>query len=153
MDRVIGILEEGRRNLPTNLAVLTALGFAYQQTGNDDKAAGIWEEAARLHPYSADIMNDRAWIYATSSNEKLRNPPKGLELANLAVSRYPDNVLYMDTLARAFEANGDFAEAAKVVSRIIQLLPKDAKELEQYTKQLEELKKKSAAPEAPKAAP
>ena len=149
----IAILEQGRRQFPTRLDILTELGRAYQQAGDPEQALRTWKQADTLHPNDSSIMNNLAWIYATSTAAEHRNPALALELASKAVTARPNNTGYLNTLACALEANGRIDEAIKIVQDILTRLPEnDLDERPDNTELLERLKKKSAASGKPKTA-
>lgn len=57
-----------------------------------------------------------AWILATSSHKKLRNAKDALDLAALNVKDAPEHPVWLDTMAAAYAANGDFENAKKFLA-------------------------------------
>ena len=72
----------------------------------------------------AETYNNLAWLYATSEDPHFRNPEQALELARHAVELTQWNqATYIDTLAEAFYANRNYAEAVRVQTKALQLEP------------------------------
>jgi len=83
-----------------------------------------YQQALRLKPDMAEAHNDLAWLYATCDDLKYRNPQAALEHARRAVDlTHWQQAGVIDTLAEAFYANQQFAEAVKVQTRAVQLDP------------------------------
>ena len=78
----------------------------------------------RLAPNSALAHNNLGWLYATADDPKFRDPAAALEHARKAVmltaGRQPD---YLDTLAEALYVNGQYAEAVKIETQALELMP------------------------------
>lgn len=80
----------------------------------------------QMEPNQATAHNNLAWLYATADDPKYRNPGAALEHAQRAVelTQWKD-ARFIDTLAEALFANGNFAEAVKVQTKTLQLDPKN----------------------------
>lgn len=102
---------------------------AHELSANGDVAGAIAElkEAIRLTPDSVEALNSLARLYVTASDETLLNPPLALRYASRAVElgqgKNPD---HLDTLAKAYDANGDHENAALTEQKAITLLPEDS---------------------------
>lgn len=81
-------------------------------------------EAMRLDPDSGRALNTLAWIYATSSDAKLRNGPLAVELASRSneLSR-SSNAFVLGTLAAAHAEVAEFDKAVTFLKRAIELAP------------------------------
>lgn len=98
-----------------DLAKMLVLQGAYAD------AVAALEDAMRCTKSPA-VIDALAWLLATCPDDDLRDPARALKLAaHVAVVRQPetDNPVFLDTLAAAHAANGDFAEAAAVASRAV----------------------------------
>ena len=101
-----------------DLANLCAEVKLYQE------AVSHYRQALRLDPKMAEAYNNLAWLYATSEDPHFRNPEQALELARHAVELTQWNqATYIDTLAEAFYANRNYAEAVRVQTKALQLEP------------------------------
>jgi tetratricopeptide (TPR) repeat protein len=78
------------------------------------QALADYTQAARLDPRSAAAHNGLAWILATCPNESLRNPKAAAAAARQACELTGwKRANYLDTLAAASAASGDFTAAVK----------------------------------------
>lgn len=83
-----------------------------------------YQEALRIAPDLAPAHNNLAWLYATSEDPKYRNPKRALEHARRAVELSGwREATFIDTLAEALYANGDFDQAVKVQTKALKLDP------------------------------
>jgi TPR repeat protein len=81
--------------------------------GNAEREKGLfWLKKAADNEYVQASMA-LAWIHATNSDEKLRNPVRALELAKPLYEDYPDRVTAFETMAAAYAGVGDFKSAVK----------------------------------------
>jgi len=112
---------------PHNPDQQEVLGELYLEQKLYAQAIEHFQQALKLKPDAAVSHNNLAWLYATSEDPKFRNPPQALVHARRAVElsewREPT---FVDTLAEAFYANGNFPEAVKVEAVALQLDPKNA---------------------------
>ncbi|MGO9272769.1 MAG: rhomboid family intramembrane serine protease, partial [Terriglobia bacterium] len=134
---------------PHNPEQQEQLGEIYLERKLYPQAIERFREALRLQPNAAISHNNLAWLYATSEDPKYRNPAQALEHARRAVElsdwREPT---FVDTLAEAFYANGNFPEAVRVESIALQLDPRNA----EYRNHMERYRK-AAGTENPPGAP
>jgi rhomboid protease GluP len=108
------------------VAELLASQKLYQQ------AIARYQMVLRLNPNSALAHNNLGWLYATADDPKFRDPAAALDHARKAVlltgGRQPD---FLDTLAEALNANRKHAEAVKVETQALQLMPSN-KEFQEH---------------------
>lgn len=113
------------------------LGICYQ-TGrgvapNELQAVDLYQRAAEKGNGLA--MNNVAWIYATSSNSAVRNPAEALIYASKAVEMTAQKDPHvLDTLAEAYYANRQYAEAVQASQQALSLKPSDAELSEHLAK-------------------
>lgn len=96
------------------------IALTFYNQGNLNKAVEHWLEAVRIEPDNTDILNNLAWILAASKDDQLHDPKKALDMAKrmCELSEY-DNPTYLDTLAVAYAANGQFLTAIETASKAI----------------------------------
>lgn len=93
---------------------------AWGGKGDFAKAKLLAEEAMRLRPTAPNGPNSVAWLHATCTPESCRDPALAVKLAERAVSLYRDPN-YLDTLACAYAAAGDFKRAVVVSTEAVKL--------------------------------
>lgn len=145
-----GSLEAAKRlaDLPKEKPSLRGLmGRAGEmaRTGNDEpEALRVFEEALRLYPHDASLLNEAAWFMLTAKNEKVRDAKRALPLAREAAKlTNENNGNTLDTLAKALHDTGDLAEGAKYAKFAAGKAPGNeeiAKRAEEYAKELEQPK-------------
>lgn len=77
-----------------------------------EKRIGRWREDLRATPCDTDLMNDIAWVLATTSETRLRNVEEARQMTEKALSlmKSPTPAL-LDTQAAIHAASGRFCEA------------------------------------------
>jgi DNA-binding response OmpR family regulator len=77
-----------------------------------EKRIGRWREELRATPCDTDLMNDIAWVLATTSETRLRNVEEARQMTEKALSlmKSPTPAL-LDTQAAILAASGRFNEA------------------------------------------
>jgi tetratricopeptide (TPR) repeat protein len=98
------------------------LGVALLQKGRASEALSHYQEALRIEPASKEIVNNLAWLLATSADASLRDGKKALELARRANDLVggTDPVL-LDTLAAALAETGQFGDAQSTAQKALAL--------------------------------
>ena len=100
---------------------------ALSAAGNLKGAIAEYQAALRLEPNSVEALNNLALLYATASDTALRDPSKALKYALQAVVL--DNAKmadHLETLAKAYDANGDHENAVLMEQRALNLLTEDS---------------------------
>ncbi len=128
------------RSVPDTPDVHISLGLAYSMLRNWERVAAHWAEAVRLKPDAVDILNNLAWLLATTDDDRVRNPTKAVEYARRAceLSGYEPPEL-LDTLAAAYAAAGRFRDAVERAEQALELARTMKKEelIQQVQKRLE----------------
>jgi protein O-mannosyl-transferase len=99
-----------------------SLGSALLRAGDESAAAAQYEQALKLEPDNPKTLNNLAWVYASSSQESLRNPAKAVELAqraNQLCQGARPGVLH--TLAAAYARAGLWNEAVATAQEGLRL--------------------------------
>ncbi|MDH3346926.1 MAG: M48 family metalloprotease [Desulfobulbaceae bacterium] len=88
----------------------------------ESKALEIYTEALKLSPNDPNMLNNTAWLLLTAQNKTLRDPKKGLILAQKAVNNKEEGFI-LDTLAVAFMENHMIDEAIYTEQKALELDP------------------------------
>ena len=106
--------------------VHAGLGVGAQQMGQDARAAKEYRLALELRPDEWEIVNNLAWLLATTGEIGLRDSARAVVLAQSAVSAVHGNVDFLETLATAYAALGLYEEAQETQQRALNAMPDDA---------------------------
>jgi len=87
------------------------LASCMTETGQIEEAIGQYEEAVKADSTDPFVMNNLAWLLATTPEGLKHDPERALELADKAVKLSPDNPVAEGTLAAAYAASGRFDAA------------------------------------------
>jgi tetratricopeptide (TPR) repeat protein len=107
---------------PDQWVLHSNLGTAYYRLGELDKAILHWEQTLRLKPDHVRVINQLAWLLATSQNPKYRDSARAVELAERIcnLTAYNEPTL-LDTLAAAYAQAGRFDKAVGTAERALGL--------------------------------
>jgi len=126
---------------PNNWRALRGRADARLGIGDHAGAIGDYEMAIRLRPDDSGILNNFAWVLATSPVDSLRNGKRAVEMA-LEACRGTEykQAHVLSTLAAAYAESGDFESAVKWSQKAVDLGKPEqkadlAKELETYKAQ------------------
>ncbi|MGA2069929.1 MAG: tetratricopeptide repeat protein [Sedimentisphaerales bacterium] len=122
LDDAMVNLNESLRLNPDSALTHYYLGQVLERKSKIDQAVSHYEEALRLKPYWFELMNELAWILASSDKVAVRNPEKAVKLARgaceLTEYKRPE---FLDTLAVAYAAAGKFSKAIEVTGKALEL--------------------------------
>ncbi|MCA9260570.1 MAG: tetratricopeptide repeat protein, partial [Planctomycetales bacterium] len=100
---------------PSNVAALRFRGDAYLSRGEHPAAIADLRRAVELSPDDSGILNNLAWVLATSPDDAVRDGTKAIELAKHACELTENKKAHiLSTLAAAYAESGDFEEARRV---------------------------------------
>ncbi|MGA2680016.1 MAG: tetratricopeptide repeat protein, partial [Sedimentisphaerales bacterium] len=99
--------DEALRTGKNKAEIYTNIGTAYTQLGKYNLAIENWAKATELKPDDAELLNNLAWLLATTSDVSVSDANKAVELAQHAceLTGYK-NPSFLDTLAAAYAAAG-----------------------------------------------
>jgi tetratricopeptide (TPR) repeat protein/mono/diheme cytochrome c family protein len=98
------------------------LALAFRAQGQLAESVGQYREALKSVPDWPDVLNELAWLLATSSDAAVRNPDEAIRLAERAVQlTAPPSWPTFDTAAVAFASARRFKEAAERARRALDL--------------------------------
>lgn len=98
--------------------------FGYIDDKKSYNEAVYWYQLA-VEQGSYQAMNNLAWLKVVSQGTELFDPERGLELSLQVIEQYPENHGYLDTLAAAYAANGQFDKATATQLKVIELASHD----------------------------
>jgi Flp pilus assembly protein TadD len=102
--------------------VISELGFIYFRQKKVEPAVKQWSAALELDPDEKNASSALAWIMATSKNDGIYDPKQALVLAQRACELTDSkDPRFLDTLAAALAANGNFTEAIEITNKAIGL--------------------------------
>jgi protein O-mannosyl-transferase len=113
----VRILEQGLRLRPTP-DTCSMLASIYVEEGKTAEGVQLYRNALQMAPDSLAILNNLAWILATSRDDTVRNGAEAIKLAEKAcsLSQYKFPVL-LGTLAAAYAEAGRFADAISTAEK------------------------------------
>ena len=103
-------------------AALRGRADAYLSVGKQAEAIADYERALKVRPKEPGLLNNLAWVLATSPDEKLRDGKRAIELAELGceVTEYKEAHI-LSTLAAAYAESGEWDEAIKWSKKAVEL--------------------------------
>ena len=121
---------------PMSSEAYLARGNMYASQRLYEQAAADFENALRLNPRSAATYQSTAWLLATCPLDSFRSGPQAVEAAKrLAKLRGTESPKVLDTLAVAYAAAGDFAQAITYQEQAI-VLATDEQDTQDYQQRL-----------------
>lgn len=140
--KAIEIYDRVLRIEPEHAQALRGRGDAYLSLGEHKLAIKDYQEALEITPDDDGILNNLAWVLATSPTDDLRDGKKALELATKAceLTEFKEAHI-LSTLASAHAEMGDFDAALKWVKEGI-AKSTDPEQQENLTKELKSYEEK-----------
>ncbi|MEX0676340.1 MAG: tetratricopeptide repeat protein [Pirellulales bacterium] len=107
---------------PKNAAALRGRADAYLNQGKQVEAIADYEEVLKVDPKNSGVLNNLAWVLATSPDDKLRDGKRAIELAKQAceVTEYKQAHI-LSTLAAGYAETGDFDTAITWSKKAVEL--------------------------------
>lgn len=136
MEARAAIAELELKRTPHNPLLLAEYGGILFQLGRIGEARAILESAMEQAPDNPHILNNLAWLYATSPPPDFQ-PERSLELAVRAVELDPLPHI-LDTLAEAYFVNSRYEEALKAIEEALKKETKDRGEFLSRKRKIEE---------------
>jgi len=145
---------------PENYRALRFRGDANLNIGNHAAAVADFDAAYKLNSEDEGLLNNFAWVLATSPDDNVRDGKRSIELATKAAELSSYSVPHiLSTLAAAYAESGDFENAKKWSQKAVELGENDetrdqlAKELASYEEGKPWREKQEQAEKQPDSAP
>jgi tetratricopeptide (TPR) repeat protein len=104
------------------------LGKALVLTGRVEDGLDHWKQALRNQPDSLQVLNDMAWVLATSRDDSLRNGEEALPLARHAAQLTSEQEpAILGTLSAVYAEMGQFDKAIELGQRAADLATQQSK--------------------------
>lgn len=107
-------------------------GYNHQQLGHFQEAISDYSDAIRLAPGYGLAHQNLAWLLATTTDDRLRDPKRAVSAANQAcqLSEFR-NVSDLAALAAALASDGQFEQAAEWQTKVVEAADPTQKEYTQ----------------------
>lgn len=113
------ILKQEIIESPHNPELYSLLGDLKYSQNAYQETADAYERSLALDPENPQVLNNLAWLYATSEDESIRRPARALSLA-LQAEKLDPSPHILDTLAECYFVNGDIAAAIHFEQRAVE---------------------------------
>jgi len=120
-----------------NFSALRGRADAYLNTGDHGAAVTDYEAALKLRPDDEGVLNNLAWVLATSPDDKVRNGKRSIELGTQAAKLGDYKQAHvLSTLAAGYAETGDFDNAQKWSQKAVDIGSDDDETNQQLKKEL-----------------
>jgi tetratricopeptide (TPR) repeat protein len=137
---------------PEDYSALRFRGDAYLNIGQHAEAIADFDKALAINEEDESLLNNFAWVLATSPDDKVRNGKRAIELATKASELTGHQTPHvLSTLGASYAETGDFESAKKWSQQAVDLskkaveAAKDDEERAKLQKDLEQLEKEFAS--------
>jgi tetratricopeptide (TPR) repeat protein len=109
---------------PENPELHALLGDLRYSRNEYRETAAAYERSLALEPQNPHVLNNLAWLYATSEDVSVRHPERALSLAQQAAALDPSPRV-LDTLAECHFVNGNLEAALQFARRALDAATED----------------------------
>ncbi len=156
-EKAIALYTDVLKSSPDQADANRGRADAYLSIGKHKEAIADYNVAIKTRPDDVNILNNLAWVLATSPDTNVRDGKRAIELARKACKNTEYQLSYvLSTLAAAYAETGDFQSAVKWARKAVELADDSIrdhvdKELKSYEKKQPWREQKDAKPAKPKA--
>lgn len=120
--QAIKVADELVENEEARASALRIRGDAYLSIGKHAEAVADLEAALKADPKNSGVLNNLAWVLATSPDDNVRNGKRAIELATKACEETEFKRPHIiSTLAAAYAEAGDFDNAVKYSTQAVEM--------------------------------
>jgi tetratricopeptide (TPR) repeat protein len=136
--KAIGLFDELLKEDQENWLARQARADTLLSVGKHEEAIADFERLLKQQPEDDSILNNFAWVLATSPEDRLRDGKRAIELATKAceLTEYKAPHI-LSTLAAAYAETGDFETAVKWSRKAVELGVEDDEVDEQLQNELD----------------
>ncbi|MBF0610061.1 MAG: tetratricopeptide repeat protein [Magnetococcales bacterium] len=125
LDKALHHYTEAIKENPFSADAYLRRGVTYRNKKDYAAALADYDKAIAIDPVQPAAYNAKAWLLATCADDAVRNPPMAMELAQKTNALSPQpNMDYLDTLAAAHAALGNFPAAMETLKTALALAEK-----------------------------
>ena len=122
LDEAADELQKVIKLRPDMPAPYAELASVHLLRSDEDRALSTARDAVKRFPHDPALANTLAWILATTPDDAVRDPKQALKWATQACNATANrNANFIDTLATAQAAAGDFSKAVATEKKAIEL--------------------------------
>ena len=111
---------------PEEWRALEGRADSYLNLGKHAEAIADYEKLNKSQPKDSGILNNFAWVLATSPDDNLRDGKRAIQLATQACELTEYKLAHiLSTLAAAYAETGDFDSAVKWSTKAVEIGEKD----------------------------
>jgi tetratricopeptide (TPR) repeat protein len=135
--KAIAVYDELLAKDPKNWQSLRGRADAYLNIGKHPEAVADYEVATKIKPDDQEMLNNFAWVLATSPQDEVRNGKRSIELATKAAELSKFEAAHiLSTLAAAYAETGDFGRAKEWSKKSVDLGKAEGRLEDQLSKEL-----------------
>ncbi len=124
------------------------LGTVYYEAGRVGEAITMLEEVHEEFPDFYPVLNNLAWIYATTEELHYRNGTRAIRLAQEAIFQQPQRFQVWNTLAEAYYVLGDYSRAERASRQALRYARAQGAPQEQQTRYEQSIRRARTAAQA-----
>lgn len=131
---------EALRMRPGSREARFGIGTLFIKQGRYARAIEVMEGLMDEYPDEFSIINNLAWLYATSTDHTVRDGERAVLLARKALLLQPNNYHVWSTLSEGHYVSGDYDRALRAAQEAVRLSKQAGARrdvLEQYERQVE----------------